>query len=30
MDSIKQVWEKVEENLIQSREDFAKDPSKMA
>ena len=30
MDSIKQVWEKVEENLIKSREDFAKDPSKMA
>ena len=30
MDSIKQVWEEVEENLIKIREDFAKDPTRMA
>ena len=30
MDSIKQVWEEVEEKLLEIREDFAKDPSKMA
>ena len=30
MDSIKQVWEEVEEKLIKIREDFAKDPTRMA
>ena len=30
MDSINQVWEEVEEKLIEIREDFAKNPTKMA
>ncbi len=30
MDSIKQIWEEVEKNLIKLREDFAKDPTRMA